>query len=94
MKKHTAWTPAPYTGTEVSAMHALRDGDADDVQQAIALRWIIENAGAAYEQSFYPGGEDGRRATDFAEGRRFVANSIIKLMKLPLSVVQAQDENK
>ena len=83
---------APYDAGVVAAMQALRDGVANEDQQYLAMKWIIEVAGFAYQQSFHPGGEDGRRATDFSEGRRFVANSIIKMMKIPLSVVQAQDE--
>ena len=84
------WAPAEYGRNEVVAIQALSDGVANDEQQRIALRWIIEEAGFAYQQSYFPGGEDGRRDTDFAEGRRFVANSIIKLIKMPMSKV---DEN-
>lgn len=39
--------------------------------------------------SFRPGGDDGKRETDFAEGRRFVGNQIIKLTKA--SIGQMKD---
>ncbi len=72
-----------YVDADAAAIQALAAGNANEGQQQRALKWIIEIAGGAYNMSFYPG-EEGRRDTDFAEGRRFVANSIIKLTKLPL----------
>jgi len=72
------WQPVEYTEKECNAVKALAEGLADDEQQRVALRWIVEKAGFAYEQTYFPG---SARDTDFAEGRRFVANSIIKLIK-------------
>lgn len=79
------WTPPPYGIADVQAIRALIIGEATPDQQQRALRWIIEVAAGTYDQSFYPGAEDGRRNTDFAEGRRFVGNQIVKLTKINTS---------
>jgi hypothetical protein len=85
-KKPTGpWTPAGYDVIDVQAIQALVRGDATSDQQQRALRWIVEQAAGTYDQSFWPGGEDGRRNTDFSEGRRFVGNQIVKLTKLNVS---------
>lgn len=90
MKKpdHQPWMPVPYEEADASAIQALLRGDAEPHQQKRAMKWIIETASGTYDQSFFPGAEDGRRNTDFAEGRRFVGNSIVKLSRINLSSVQ------
>lgn len=87
------WTPANYDIIDVQAIQALMRGDATPDQQQRALRWIIEQAAGTYDQSFYPGGEDGRRNTDFAEGRRFVGNQIVKLTRLNASSLTRERGN-
>lgn len=86
------WGPVPYDLADVSAIQALLAGTAQPEQQQRALRWIIETACGTYDQSFWPGGDEGRRNTDFAEGRRFVGNSIVKLTRLNLMQLR-RDEN-
>ncbi len=63
-------------------MQALERGDASPDMQRRALKWLIEQAAGTYELSFRAGGEEGRRDTDFAEGRRFVGNQVVKLLRL------------
>ena len=87
------WTPSNYDVVDVQAIQALVRGDATADQQQRALRWIIEQAAGTYDQSFWPGGEDGRRNTDFAEGRRFVGNQIVKLTKLNVSSLIGRNGN-
>ena len=76
------WHPPAYEDYDVRALQALAAGNASDRQQQRALQWIIEAAAGTYDMSYRPGGEDGRRDTDFAEGRRFVGLQIVKLLKL------------
>lgn len=76
------WYPPDSEIADVTAMQALANGTANPEQQLRALRWIIEVASGRDEMSYRPGGEDGRRDTDFAEGRRFVGNQVVKLLKL------------
>jgi hypothetical protein len=75
------WEPVAFVAADIAAMQALEKGTATPEQQKRALAWIIEKAAGVYEQSFWPGAE-GARNTDFAEGRRFVGNSVIKLTRL------------
>jgi hypothetical protein len=77
-----AWAPTPYDLATASAIKALGCGTAEAHQQMLALKWIVEVACGAYDTSFRPGGVDGQRETDFAEGRRFVGTTIVKLMHL------------
>lgn len=80
----SACEPVPYDPGDVSAIQACINGVAEGYQQQRAMKWIIENAAGTYDQSFRPGLE-GQRDTDFAEGRRFVGNSIVKLSRLNAS---------
>jgi hypothetical protein len=70
---------------DAAAIQALDRGDATADQQRRALDWIINKAAGYYDLSYRPGGEEGRRDTDFAEGRRFVGGQIVKLSKLNLA---------
>jgi hypothetical protein len=79
------WDPPPANEYDIRAVKALAAGMASDAQQRRALDWIIHRAAGTYDLSFRPGGEDGRRATDFSEGKRFVGLQLVRLvnMKMP-----------
>ncbi len=87
---HEAWKPADWDLADASAVQALARGDASADQQKRALKWIIEGACSTYDLSYRPG-DEGRRDTDFAEGRRFVGLSIVKLLKVNLSALRRKD---
>ena len=73
----------------VSAVQALSRGEATPEQQRAALNWIVNQAAATYGQSFQL---EGDRETAFAEGRRFVGLTLVKLTKLSLNALRkAQD---
>jgi len=91
--KHQAWTPAVWDLADASAVQGMANGTATPEQQKRALRWIIEAASGLYDMSFRPGGEDGRRDTDFAEGRRSVGNQIVKLIKADLATMRRQSNS-
>jgi hypothetical protein len=82
---HAPWKPAGYKVADAAALQALQRGDATPEQQKRALRWWVEGACATYDMSFRPGGEDGRRNTDFAEGRRFVGLQTVKLLNASIA---------
>lgn len=90
------WLPAKYTVAEVAAIQAMHRGDADEYQQKCALRWIIESAARAGDELYFPtdADNDGRRDTDYALGKRYVGNQIIKLTLLDLKTLKDQDEAK
>jgi hypothetical protein len=82
------WTPPEYDDLTVIAIKAVANGTASDDQQRRAMRFIVEQVCATYDLSFRPGGLEGARATDFAEGRRFTGTQIVKLINLPLNAIR------
>lgn len=86
----TAYRPAP-TPTppscepaDAAAIQALNRGNATPEQQKRGIAWIIEKASGTYDTSYREGAVDAERATIFAEGRRFVGNLIIGVIKVKL----------
>lgn len=77
------WHPCDYTDVVAIALAALRGGTADAEQQKMAMDWILQEACMRPGMSFVPG-DEGRRDTDFAEGRRFVGNQIAKVASIPV----------
>lgn len=61
---------------EEAAIRAVAQGIADPHQQRLAIAVIRVKIAGEDLISFWPGGEDGRRASDFAEGKRFVGITI------------------
>lgn len=80
--------PVPYTKADVAALQAMRRGEATSDQQVRGMEYLLETVCDRNGMSFRPGGLEGARETDFAEGRRFVGNQIVKLTKLPLSKIK------
>lgn len=78
-----AWMPAPYDNADIAAIKALAEGRAEPYQQQLALEWIVYISGT-YENSFRPG-VDGARNTDFAAGKQFVGQQVVKLVNMPTS---------
>lgn len=71
------WDAIELTPTELASVRAISEGAADPEQQRVAYRTIVHKLCAVDRASFtILGGEEGRRATDFAEGKRWVGNTI------------------
>ena len=81
--------PAKWELADASAVQALTVGEATPDQQKRAIKWVVETAAGTYDQSFHPGPE-GDRDTAFAEGRRFVGNSIVKLTRINISSLRSR----
>lgn len=82
---------APWEYADAAALQALMAGTATPEQQKRALDWVIHAAAFTYQTTFFPGEPD---ACHFAEGRRFVGNKILTLLKLNLpAIIQAKGEN-
>lgn len=79
-----AWAPAVYDKHDVRAFQALAAGVASKEQQQVVVRWLLYRGCRVYDVSFRPGGREGERATDFAEGRRFVGQQIVKLINMDI----------
>lgn len=83
--KGPGWPWSPVTDIEdadVFALKALAKGNASSGQQIRALDFIRGKICEGRRLSFMPGGEDGRRATDFAEGKRFVDIQIQRFLNM------------
>lgn len=77
------WKPASWDPADVAAIQALVGGRATEDQQRRGMQWIIDAAGT-YDLSFRDEAHGGARATDFAEGKRWVGTQIVKLAKIAL----------
>jgi hypothetical protein len=71
---------------------AVAGGVANARQAKHLLDWIMREAARVQDLSFQLG-VDGTRATDFAEGRRYVGHLMRKLLQ-PETLMQAQTEEK
>lgn len=73
----TPWDPVELTPSEFASIKAVHDGVAHPEQQRIAFRTIVQKLCNTPGMSFAAGGEEGRRATDFAEGKRWVGFTML-----------------
>lgn len=69
---------------ELMALKALDAGKASDSQQRIALKVILMKFARLYDMSYRPGGAEGSRETDFAEGMRSVGSAIMEAVNRPM----------
>ena len=75
--------PAKFEAADAEAIQALNWGDADEIQQRRALRWIVENACGTAEPPY----RDSDRDTVFMLGRMFVAAQIMALRAVNVSAL-------
>lgn len=66
---------------DIAAMQACVRGNASPQQAKRAIDWVMAEAARVHDMSFQLGGEEGRRLTDFAEGRRYVGHQIRRLLQ-------------
>ena len=87
------WLPTPWTPADVLSIQRLHAGTANAIEQKQALAWIIAATGVN-GQLYQPGGEAGRRDTDFALGAANVGRQIVKLVKLDLSKLRGDEHGE
>ena len=80
-----AVAPADWTPADAAALKALARGDATTEQQQRALNWIIYDACGTYEVDYRP----DPREHAMVSGKRHVGLQIVKLIKMPSTVMQA-----
>jgi len=80
----------PYGKAELNAMYAWSIGAATEAQQLLAFSHVVGGLCRYHDVSFRPG-EDGRRDTDFAEGRRFVGAEILKMTRVNPAILERDD---
>lgn len=76
--------PANVTAADVAAIKALSSGAASEDQQQRALHFILVTVCGVDEEPFCPG-EDGRRSTDYALGKRRVGTYLRSLLFADIS---------
>ena len=81
---------APWKLGDVLAVQALSRGQADEEQQRIAWKWILEEA-CGLPIWAYRSGADGARETDIALGRQFVGQQLIGALKLNISAMKKRE---
>ena len=86
--------PAQYDNSIVAATRALANGEANEGQQQLFWKWLIEEVSGYFDLSFRPGGDDGRRLSDFAEGKRFVGSQCLKMLQPVLTPAKPEEPPK
>lgn len=72
---------AKFSKQEAFALRALQAGIANENQQKLALKWIVEAACRTYHPEFIAEDANGRK-TAYASGRRGVGLSIVSILNL------------
>lgn len=85
--KKDPWMPAEYDDDVIYAVRAFEKGIANDGQQKLVWDWLmyLTGSGDQFQDISFRPGADGMRATDFAEGKRFVGQQIRKLLRPELN---------
>jgi hypothetical protein len=67
---------------DIFALQAIANGTASSAQQQRAYDYVVRALCETNRMTFWPGGEDGKRATDFAEGKRWVGLQLRRIEKM------------
>lgn len=76
------WQMPRVEDADIFAVQAIAQGIANEAQQKRAYDYVVRVLCEADRMTFWAGGEDGRRATDFAEGKRWVGLQLRRIEKL------------
>ncbi len=79
------YVPPKYEKKHVASWQAITQGKATEHQQKLFAEYLVYILCGTYDMSYRPGGEEAKRDTDFAEGRRFVGNQLVKFSNLSLA---------
>lgn len=86
------WFPVEPTQQQARAVKALADGSASEVQQKIAMSFIVNRICGIEDMEFRPEEFGGERASCFAGGKRFVGNQIRKWLFASGEMIEALSE--
>jgi hypothetical protein len=76
------WQIPRIDDADIFALQAIANGTASNAQQRRAYEYVIRALCETDRMTFWPGGEDGKRATDFAEGKRWVGLQLRRFEKM------------
>lgn len=85
--KSMPWLPPEYTEQDIWAVRAFSQGKATESQQVRVWNYFmyLTAASEAFADLSFRPGEEGRRATDFAEGKRHPGLMLRKLLRPELT---------
>lgn len=89
--EHAPYLPTQWENADALAIRRVAAGTANAVEQQRAMGWILR-CSRFNDLAYHPGGEDGRRATDFALGMAWVGRQIAKLINVDLAKLRRSDE--
>lgn len=75
--------------SEAYALQSLERGEATPDQQIKALSWIINKCCGTYDLPYRP---ESSRDSDFAAGKMFVGQQIVKFIKTNLSIYKEEED--
>ena len=78
------------TDEEHIALKALYKGEADEHQQRLGLKVIVNNFARSHDMCFVPGESD---QSTFISGRAFVGQQILLHLNLPVGKLKQEDDN-
>lgn len=76
------WQMPRIEDADIFALQAVANGSANSAQQQRAYEYVLRSLCETERMTFWPGGEDGKRATDFAEGKRWVGLQLRRIEKM------------
>jgi len=79
------------TKEEVAALKALAEGKADARQQRLSIVYICNTLCRTHDLLYVPGDAD---QTAFLNGRGFVGNKILKILKIPTGKLDVLDDEE
>lgn len=80
----------PITDKEHAALKAVYQGQADEYQQRLALKVIVNTFSRAHDVSYVPGSFD---QSAFLAGRGYVGQIILKYLNLPIGRLPEGDNH-
>lgn len=91
--EHAPWRPVDWDPADALSVQRVAAGTAAPHEQIRAFKWIMFCTGYI-DEPYRPGGEDGRRETDFALGKANVGRQIAKLLHMNLAALRGGEDRE
>ena len=90
MIEHPAFKCRKPSKAEANAFKRLYEGTAQPHQQQMALKYLVDALCRPHDMLYLPGDPE---STAFLNGRAFVGQKILKLIKVPIGKLALQEDN-
>lgn len=88
VETNAPFLPSRMTQEIVYAAKAVNAGVADKGQQAMFIGWVVNEVCKTYEMSYRPK-DEGRRDSDFAEGKRYCGNELVRAINMSPEAIKS-----